>query len=162
MKENETIEFKKSTSELKEAIVSIVSILNKNKKGELYFGLDNDGGLINQKFSEKTLRDISQAIANHIEPKIYPKIQLENNIIKVSFEGKEVPYFAYGRAFIRVADEDKRLYIVDFHIIIHAKFILSITVWPFYSSFFSTFVVPSSPSYLTASISSSCFSIVFG
>ncbi len=36
-KESEILEFKKSTSELKEAIISIVSILNKHKKGEIIF-----------------------------------------------------------------------------------------------------------------------------
>ena len=35
--ETETIEYKKSTGELKEAIISIASILNKHKKGVLYF-----------------------------------------------------------------------------------------------------------------------------
>lgn len=109
MKENEIVEFKKLTSELKEGIISIVSISNKHGKGELYFGLDNNGKSTNQKFSEKTLRDISQAISNYIEPKIYPKVQFEKNHIKISFRGKDIPYFAYGRAFIRVADEDKRL-----------------------------------------------------
>lgn len=37
--ETETIEYKKSTGELKEAIISIVAILNKHKKGTLYFGV---------------------------------------------------------------------------------------------------------------------------
>ena len=37
--ENEQIEFKKSTSELKEGIISIASILNKHGSGELYFGV---------------------------------------------------------------------------------------------------------------------------
>ena len=29
--------------------------------------------------------------------------------IRVSFSGKETPYFAYGRAYMRVADEDRQL-----------------------------------------------------
>jgi len=109
MEENETLEFKKSISELKEAIISITAILNKHKKGELYIGLDNKGKTTKQTITEKTLRDISQAIANHIEPKIYPEIQQQDEYIKISFEGLEIPYFAYGRAYIRVADEDKKL-----------------------------------------------------
>jgi ATP-dependent DNA helicase RecG len=63
--------------------------------------------------SEKTLRDISQAVANHIEPKIYPKISEvyvdEKPCILVVFSGDDSPYFAYGRAYIRVADEDRVL-----------------------------------------------------
>ena len=45
MKESETLELKKSTSELKEAILSIVAILNKHQKGEVYFGVAPDGRL---------------------------------------------------------------------------------------------------------------------
>ena len=112
-KETETIEFKKSISELKEGIISIVSILNKHKSGELYFGINNKGNVTKQTITEKTLRDISQTIASHIEPRIYSNIEvikLDNiECIKISFKGKNIPYFAYGRAYIRVADEDKLL-----------------------------------------------------
>ena len=110
-KESETLEFKKSTSELKEATISIVSILNKHQKGELYFGVKNDGKVIGQSISEKTLRDISQQISSKIEPKIFPKIhekEIDNKkCILIEFEGNNVPYYAYGRAYMRVADEDK-------------------------------------------------------
>ena len=41
--ENEVIEFKKTTGELKEGIISIVSILNKHKSGKLYFGIKDNG-----------------------------------------------------------------------------------------------------------------------
>jgi ATP-dependent DNA helicase RecG len=107
--ENEKKEYKKSLSELKEGIISIVSILNKHQEGELFFGIDKSGKECIQEINEKTLRDISQVISNNIEPKIYPKIQKQKNIIKISFNGKETPYFAYGRSYIRVADEDKKM-----------------------------------------------------
>jgi len=42
-KESETREFKKSTSELKEAVISIAAMLNKHGRGEVYFGIKNDG-----------------------------------------------------------------------------------------------------------------------
>jgi len=45
-KESETIELKKSTSELKEAIISMSAILNKHKLGELYFGIRDDGRVV--------------------------------------------------------------------------------------------------------------------
>ena len=38
LKESETIEFKKSTAELKGAVVSIAAMLNKHRRGEVYFG----------------------------------------------------------------------------------------------------------------------------
>lgn len=110
-KETETLEFKKSTSELKEAIISIASILNKHQKGELYFGIKKDGTVIGQSITEKTLREISQQISQKIEPKIFPKIhekEIDNKkCILVEFEGHNIPYYAYGRAYMRVADEDR-------------------------------------------------------
>lgn len=111
--ESETLELKKSTSELKEAIISIVSILNKHQKGELYFGVKNDGEVIGQTVTENTLREVSRAIAEHIEPKIFPKIEKvvlgRKNCILVEFSGNDVPYYASGRACIRVGDEDRKI-----------------------------------------------------
>jgi ATP-dependent DNA helicase RecG len=112
-RETEQLELKKSTSLLKEAIISIVSILNKHQRGELYFGIKNDGEVVGQTVTEKTIRDISKAISDHIEPKIFPTINSVTikgrECIYVSFEGSEIPYYAYGRAYTRVGDEDKRL-----------------------------------------------------
>ncbi len=111
--EDETTELKKSTSELKEAIISIVSILNKHQKGIIYFGIKNDGTILGQQIGEDTLRNILRTITDSIEPKIYPVIdviKLENkNCIKIEFEGNDIPYLANGRAYIRVSDEDKCL-----------------------------------------------------
>jgi ATP-dependent DNA helicase RecG len=107
--ENETIEYKKSLTQLKEGLISIVAILNKHGKGKLFFGVDSSRKVHKQVLNEKTLRDISQTISNHIEPKIYPEIKLEKNYILINFSGNEIPYFAYGRCYIRVSDEDKKL-----------------------------------------------------
>lgn len=93
-RETETLEFKKSTGELKEGIISIGAILNKHQKGELYFGVRPDGTPIGQEISEKTLRDISQAISNHIEPQIFPEIQT------VRIDGKSA-FLSALRATIR-------------------------------------------------------------
>lgn len=108
--ENETLEFKKTTGELKEAMYSICAILNKHQHGELYFGVKPDGTPIGQVVTEESLREVSQKIKNFIEPKVYPEIRKVvldgRDCIYVKFEGNQVPYFAYGVARIRVADED--------------------------------------------------------
>ncbi|MBI5072385.1 winged helix-turn-helix transcriptional regulator [Candidatus Woesearchaeota archaeon] len=74
MKESETLELKKSTSELKEAL---------------------------------------KAISDHIEPKVFPKIREiilnRKKCIYVEFSGNNIPYYAFGRAYIRVGDEDKKI-----------------------------------------------------
>ena len=107
--ENETLEFKKSTGELKEAMHSICAILNKHQQGELYFGVKSDGTPVGQVVTEESLREVSQKIKNHIDPKIYPEIHKVvidgRDCIHVKFSGVQVPYFAYGVARIRVADE---------------------------------------------------------
>jgi ATP-dependent DNA helicase RecG len=112
-KENEKLEFKKTTAELTEGIISMSAILNKHGGGELYFGVRNDGTPMGMDITEKTLRDISQAVANHLEPKIYPKVTEVfvdgKPCVYVEFAGENAPYFAYGRAYIRVADEDRTL-----------------------------------------------------
>lgn len=112
-RESETVELKKCTSELKEAVISISAILNKHNHGEIYFGVKNDGAVVGQQIGTKTLRDISRTISENIEPKIYPKIReirINNKTcIKIGFEGKDIPYFAFGRAYMRVADEDRQI-----------------------------------------------------
>ena len=55
--ENEYIEHKRSTSELREGMESVASILNKHDHGVLYFGVrPSDGEVIGQDVSEKASR----------------------------------------------------------------------------------------------------------
>jgi ATP-dependent DNA helicase RecG len=113
LKESETIEFKKSTSELKEAVISMAAMLNKQGYGTVYFGISDNGTIYGQMTGRETLQVIVQAFVDNVEPKIYPTIEV------VQVEGKECivakakginsPYFAYGRAYIRVGESDKRL-----------------------------------------------------
>lgn len=111
--ETELVEFKKTTGELKEGLISIASMLNKNGKGTLYFGVRNDGEIIGQQIGDRTMREISQGIANAIKPQIIPTIIVElcddKNIIKVTAEGDEKPYSAYGKYYMRSADEDREI-----------------------------------------------------
>ena len=111
--ETELVEFKKTTGELKEGLISIASMLNKNGKGTLYFGVRNDGEIIGQQIGDRTMREISQGIANAIKPQVIPTIIVElyddKNIIKVTAEGDEKPYSAYGKYYMRSADEDREI-----------------------------------------------------
>ena len=113
LRETEFLELKKSTSELKEAVISVVSILNKHQKGDLYFGIKNTGEVVGQTVTENTIREISKAISDRIEPKIFPLISdiIMNGkkCVHVVFAGENIPYYAFGRAYIRVGDEDKKV-----------------------------------------------------
>ena len=112
-KESETLEFKKTTGELKEAVISVASILNKSGKGELYFGIKNDGTVLGQQIGDATMRDVSKALSDNLKPQIFPTIDMvaidDKYCVRVAFSGSQFPYYAYGRAYIRVADEDKQM-----------------------------------------------------
>lgn len=111
--ETEWVEFKKTTGELREGIISLASMLNKNGKGILYFGVRNDGEVVGQQIGDRTMREISQGIANAIKPQIIPTVITElcdeKNIIKVTVNGEEKPYSAYGKYYMRSADEDREI-----------------------------------------------------
>lgn len=113
--ETEEVEFKESTSELKEGIRSLVSMLNKSQHGTLYFGVKDNGDVIGQQIGKKTIRDISQAISTNIEPAVIPTISIvegtpENKqVIKIEVNGSDIPYSAYGQYLIRSADENKKI-----------------------------------------------------
>lgn len=98
---------------MKEGITSLASMLNKNGYGTLYFGVKDNGDVIGQQIGDRTLREISQAIANFIKPQIIPTIEIEliddKNVIKIEANGSEKPYSAYGRYYMRSADEDREL-----------------------------------------------------
>lgn len=112
-KESETLEFKKTTGELKEGMVSIAAILNKHGVGTLYFGVKPNGDVIGQEVSESSLRDVSRLVYEMIKPQIYPVIVEEvldgRHVIKVEFSGEDRPYSAAGRYYLRTADEDREV-----------------------------------------------------
>lgn len=112
-KETETVEFKKTTNELKEAMKSISSILNKHGVGTIYFGVDRNGEVVGQMISESTLRDVSRAIYESIKPQIYPVIEevvyQGRHVIRVECSGEAKPYSAYGKYYMRTADEDREV-----------------------------------------------------
>ena len=110
-KETETLEFKKTTGEMKGAMISIAAILNKHGVGTLYFGVKPNGDVVGQDVSESSLRDVSRAVYETIKPQIYPAITEEkfegHSTIKVEFSGESTPYSAAGRYYLRTADEDR-------------------------------------------------------
>lgn len=109
--ESETVEYKKSTGELKEGVASIAAILNKHGHGELYFGVKNDGDVCGMQVADATLREIGQAIDQSIEPRIHPIVEKLDDgegrdYIRVSFSGSDTPYSCKGVFRSRVSDSD--------------------------------------------------------
>ena len=112
-KETEELEFKKTTAELKEGVISLSSMLNKHGHGVLYFGVKNDGSIFGLQIGKDTTSDISKEIKNHIRPIVSPTISVEKisdkQVIKIEAYGEDKPYAAYGRYFLRSDDEDLQM-----------------------------------------------------
>ena len=108
--ETEIVEFKKTTSELKEGVISIASMINKSGKACVYFGVKNDGEIVGVDIGKTTLRNIEHLIRQGICPAIVPKIETKTiqkkNIIKITAEGTDTPYSAFHKYYIRVNDSD--------------------------------------------------------
>lgn len=109
--ESELVEFKETTNELDEAIYDIAAILNKHGRGVLYFGVKNNGDVIGFNIGQDTQRDISRKIFEKLRPQIFPTIEeiLDFKVIKVTFEGNDRPYSAFGRYYTRVSDESREM-----------------------------------------------------
>ena len=111
--ESETLEFKKTTAEVKAACNSICAMLNKHGIACLYFGVKPNGDVVGQDVSESSLRDVSRAVYDNIKPQIYPvveKMELDGkSVIVVNVDGNDLPYSSNGRYYLRVADEDREI-----------------------------------------------------
>lgn len=109
--ETEVLEFKKTTSEVKDAMIDICAILNKHGGGVLYFGVKPNGDVVGQEIGKNTLDDIAKTIKDSIRPMIYPSIKEVNldgvTCIKVEFNGNERPYSCNGRFYKRVVDRSE-------------------------------------------------------
>ncbi len=124
-KESEIIELKRSTSELKEAVISIGAMLNKHSKATVYFGIDDTGAVLGQQIGKSTIKDISKAISDWIEPKVFPDIQTKKisgkNCIVVNVSGHDAVYSARGRYYLRIGEEDKKLSVNELKRLVEKK-----------------------------------------
>lgn len=111
-RESEIIEYKESLSEKDAGGECLSSFANKNG-GTLYFGRKNNGNIIGiPDVNEKTIRELSQLYVDNTEPKIIPKIVIEQmlgkNVIVISVNKSSTPYHTFKKKpFIRVASETK-------------------------------------------------------
>ena len=79
--ESEGVEFKRSTSLLKEAIQTLCAFAN-HKGGVFYFGITDDGKIIGQTVTDDTLNNVANSIKLNTDPKLYPQVE------RVEFAGK--------------------------------------------------------------------------
>ena len=109
--ENVAIEYKKSLAQLKEGVISLSSMLNKNNKCELFIGIGPDKKPYKYNISKKTLSDVSNEIRTNLKP-LPTTLEIEKydidgiDVIRIYAEGSDTPYSAYCRYYYRVDDAD--------------------------------------------------------
>ncbi len=104
--ESETLEFKRSTGQRREAARTLCAMLN-HRGGRVLFGVETDGRVVGQQVSERTIDEVAQEI-REIEPPVFPSIDRVEigggrEVIVVSVAaGHSQPYAFRGQAWRRV------------------------------------------------------------
>jgi len=105
--ESKTLELKRSTGEMREAMHTICGFAN-GHGGRVVIGAKPDGQLVGQQVSEQTLHDIAAA-RNHFEPPLafdVERVNLPNGraalVLTVAGISDSVPFTYDGRAYERV------------------------------------------------------------
>lgn len=74
---------------------------------------DRTGKVLGMSIGRNTLKEITQSVVDNTEPKVFPNVEHrkidDKDCIVVEAHGINTPYFAYGRAYIRVGESDKAL-----------------------------------------------------
>ena len=111
--ESEILEFKTSTSKLKNTFQTICGFLN-NKGGIVLIGVANDGKIIGQDITDNTKLEISTEVKK-IEPHAnidlqYIKLPNEKSIIYINvMRGLHAPYVYDGRPFQRNQSQTNKM-----------------------------------------------------
>lgn len=112
-REGEQLEFKINTTELDDGIVSLSAMLNKSCRGEVLFGVRDNGDIVGMDIGKNTLRTISERVWNNIDPSVIPVLNVlrtsdGREYISMKAEGKDRPYFVKGSIYIRCGEENRR------------------------------------------------------
>lgn len=111
--ESETLEFKKTTGSLNSGMQTLCAMLN-GKGGKVIFGVTPEGEITGQSFSDATLRDIYQSVAE-IKPSVRPQvtrveISETSSVLCITTEsGASAPYSYRGKWYSRIGSSTREL-----------------------------------------------------
>jgi len=110
--ESDTLEFKRTTSELKAAGATLSAFLNGGHGGTVLFGVSPEGRARGQDVSDATRREISEMIAS-FEPRIhlerFQEVEVPSGagrrivLLSVASVAAHAPYLFDGRPYVRVS-----------------------------------------------------------
>ena len=113
--EHEKQEFKRSLAELDKGILSLSAMLNKHGKGNVYFGVQDNGEIIGLKnqVSNETLKNVANRVTELIKPSmllsVIPETIDNKTIIHIEGQGNKKPYSCGGDYRIRIGSENKKI-----------------------------------------------------
>jgi ATP-dependent DNA helicase RecG len=111
--ESETLEFKRTTGERREATRTLCAMLN-HRGGRVLFGVEADGRVVGQQVSDHTIEEVAQEL-REIDPPAFPtidRVPLGNGreVLVVSVvTGQNRPYSYRGQAYRRVGNTSQTL-----------------------------------------------------
>lgn len=122
---SESLEWKLSTREMKDIVVSLAAFSN-TRGGVVICGVNDDGNILGQDISDATLREATQTILANTEERI------SANIERVEIEGKACllfhvvgsplkPHLAYGRAWKRMGSSNIQMEQAEYHLLLGQK-----------------------------------------
>jgi ATP-dependent DNA helicase RecG len=110
--ESDSVEFKRSTGELKAAGATLAAFLNSGNSGTVLFGVTPEGRVRGQDVSDATRREISEMLAA-LDPRIVPSRLQEFEVpegggrrvilLAVAAGAAQAPFLFDGRAYVRVS-----------------------------------------------------------
>lgn len=111
--EDEHKEFKENTSEIDDGIISLSAMLNKSCKGEVFFGIKDNGDIIGMDIGKTTLKRMSETVFRSIDPPVLPSIEIHvasdgKKYISMAAVGNDRPYIVKGAAYVRCGKEDRK------------------------------------------------------
>jgi ATP-dependent DNA helicase RecG len=111
--ESETLEFKRTTGERREAMHALCAMLN-HRGGRVLFGIEADRRVVGQQVSDHTLEELAQEI-QRIDPPVFPAIDrvpvdggLEVLAVTAN-PGQGRPYSYKGHSYRRVANTNQEM-----------------------------------------------------
>lgn len=111
--ESQHVEFKRTTGELKEGMQTVCALLNGPLPGWMLFGVGNEGQIVGQDVTARTLEDVANQL-RRIEPPVFPDIEtvaLEHGkqVIVLRVPGGSGLFTYDGRPYHRIGSTTSRM-----------------------------------------------------